>query len=131
MEDEEVVEVVVVVSVVAEVAEAVEVVDLEGDEEEEGEEVDLEEDEVVEASPKAQVNSASFHVQSPGLQSRLGNIAHYMYVIFNLVCNWLIQRVCKSENISFKFGISLQLQKEQYKISREKRRPLARMIETR
>lgn len=129
MEDEEVVEVVVVVSVVAEVAEAVEVVDLEGDEEEEGEEVDLEEDEVVEASPKAQVNSTSFHVQSPGLQSRLGNIAHY--VIFNLVCNWLIQRVCKSENISFKFGISLQLQKEQYKISREKRRPLARMIETR
>lgn len=129
MEDEEVVEVVVVVSVVAEVAEAVEVVDLEGDEEEEGEEVDLEEEEVVEASPKAQVNSASFHVQSPGLQSRLGNIAHY--VIFNLVCNWLIQRVCKSENISFKFGISLQLQKEQYKISREKRRPLARMIETR
>lgn len=127
MEDEEVVE--VVVSVVAEVAEAVEVVDLEGDEEEEGEEVDLEEDEVVEASPKAQVNSASFHVQSPGLQSRLGNIAHY--VIFNLVCNWLIQRVCNSENISFKFGISLQLQKEQYKISREKRRPLARMIETR
>lgn len=126
MEDEEVVEVVVVVSVVAEV---VEVVDLEGDEEEEGEEVDLEEDEVVEASPKAQVNSASFHVQSPGLQSRLGNIAHY--VIFNLVCNWLIQRVCNSENISFKFGISLQLQKEQYKISREKRRPLARMIETR
>lgn len=129
MEDEEVVEVVVVVSVVAEVAEAVEVVDLEGDEEGEGEEVDLEEDEVVEASPKAQVNSASFHVQSPGLQSRLGNIAHY--VIFNLVCNWLIQRVCNSENISFKFGISLQLQKEQYKISREKRRPLARMIETR
>lgn len=128
MEDAEVVEVVVVVSVVAEVAEAVEVVDLEGDEEE-GEEVDLEEDEVVEASPKAQVNSASFHVQSPGLQSRLGNIAHY--VIFNLVCNWLIQRVCNSENISFKFGISLQLQKEQYKISREKRRPLARMIETR
>lgn len=129
MEDEEVVEVVVVVSVVAEVAEAVEVVDLEGDEEEEGEEVDLEEDEVVEASPKAQVNSASFHVQSPGLQSRLGNIAHY--VIFNLECNWQIQRVCNSENISFKFGISLQLQKEQYKISREKRRPLARMIETR
>lgn len=129
MEDAEVVEVVVVVSVVAEVAEAVEVVDLEGDEEEEGEEVDLEEDEVVEAFPKAQVNSASFHVQSPGLQSRLGNIAHY--VIFNLVCNWLIQRVCNSENISFKFGISLQLQKEQYKISREKRRPLARMIETR